>query len=358
MVNCPKCGVPTERRTGHDGLIWSCPQCWGASSMIFTLRKTIPRDVVNSLWNAAKSGHYPQNRPCPACSHRMAEVPVGGDSFSIDICPACAFVWFDSGEYQLLPRQPKEDHSKGEMLSPELAQRYALHKVEHIRQRARREKASPDEAWKYIPALLGVPVEFDCEPVRCLPVVTWALLAVVSFVSLLGFAGILTSSEWGLIPAHWSRLGGLTFLTSFFLHGGLGHLLGNLYFLFMFGDNVEDFLGRARFLALLVASTLAGGIFYILAHEGSMTPCIGASGGISGILAYYALRFPKHRIGFLFFFCKWFRFPVIGYLAFWVIMQLIGAVSGAGRVAYMAHIGGLLTGVVFWVAERFARPIR
>ena len=138
----------------------------------------------------------------------------------------------------------------------------------------------------------------------------------------------------------------------------LGHLLGNLYFLFVFGDNVEDFLGRARFLTLLVASTLVGGIFYILAHEGSMTPCIGASGGVSGILAYYALRFPKHRLGFLFFFCKWLRFPVIAYLAFWVIMQLIGALSGAGRVAYMAHIGGLLTGVVFWAAERFARPIR
>jgi len=358
MVNCPDCGVPTERRSGHGGLIWSCPSCSGASSMISTLRKTIPRDVVNSLWNAAKSGRYPQKRPCPACSHRMAEVPVGGDHFAVDICPACAFVWFDAGEYQQLPSQPEEAPREVEKLSPELVEREALHKMEHIRQRARRTKVSPDEAWKYIPALLGVPVEFDVESVRCRPVVTWALLVIVSFVSLLGFAGVLTSSEWGLIPAHWGRLGGLTLLTSFFLHGGLGHLAGNLYFLFVFGDNVEDFLGRTRFLTLLVASTVVGGLFYIIAHEGSMTPCIGASGGVSGILAYYALRFPKHRLGFLLFFCKWIRFPVIAYLGFWVVMQLIGAVSGVGRVAYMAHIGGLLTGVVFWAAERFARPIR
>jgi len=326
--------------------------------MISTMRKTIPRDIVNSLWNAAQSGQFPQNRTCPSCNQMMAEVPVPGESFAIDVCTRCAFVWFDSGEYQLLLQTPKEDHSKGEQISPELAQRYALHRVEHIRQRSRREKCTPDEAWKYIPALLGVPVEFDCEPVRRQPIVTLLLLIIVSVVSLLGFAGILTSSAFGLIPAEWGRLGGLTFLTSFFLHAGPRHLLGNLYFLFVFGDNVEDFMGRARFLVLLVAATLGGGLLHVLVNQHSNVPCIGASGGISGILAYYALRFPKYRVGFLIFFCKWIRFPVIGYFAFWVIMQLIGALSGAGRVAYMAHIGGLLTGLVFWAAERFARPAR
>jgi membrane associated rhomboid family serine protease len=323
--------------------------------MISALRKVVPCDVVNSLWNAAKSGRYPQKRACPACSHKMAEVPVGGDAVAIDICPACAFVWFDAGEFQQMPKTPTPQEAAKKPMNPELARLTAMHKVEHIREQARREKSSPDEAWKYIPALLGAPVEFDCETTRCAPVVTWSLLAVVTATSLLGFAGLLSPLTFGLIPAEWSRLGGLTFLSYFFLHGGILHLLGNLYFLYVFGDNVEDFLGRKKYLMLLADATLAGGVAYVLWHHGSMTPCIGASAGISGILAYYALRFPKHRIGVLFFFCKWIRFPVMGYFAFWVLIQIIGAYGRTGHVAYMAHIGGLLAGVLFWLIERSVR---
>ena len=284
----------------------------------------------------------------------MTEVPVPDASFSIDVCTGCGFVWFDAGEYQQLPRVPGETRSVQKKISPELAQRLALSRVEAIRRNARAGKESPDEAWKYIPALLGAPVEFDCEETRCTPYATLILLVLIAAVSLFGFAGVLTPAQYGLIPAQWSRLGGLTFLTSFFLHSGLRHLAGNLYYLFVFGDNVEDVLGRSRFLVLLTASTLVGGVAYVLTHDGSATACIGASGGISGILAYYALRFPNHRIGVLIFFVKWLRFPVTWYFAFWVLLQFLGVASGHGNVAYEAHIGGLMTGTVWFLAERLA----
>ena len=357
-MNCPSCGVPAKHHSGRDGVFWSCPHCQGVSSMISAMRKVMPRDVVNSLWNAAKSGGYPKKRVCPACSHQMAEVPVGTGDFAIDICPVCALVWFDPGEFQQMPATSLPKPPTAKPVSPELARLTAMHKVEHIRERSRLGKTSPDEAWKYIPALLGAPVEFDCETTRCRPVVTWTLLGVVGLVSLFEFSGFISPADWGLIPAEWSRVGGVTFLTSFFLHGGLGHLLSNLYFLYVFGDNVEDFLGRRKYLTLLINATLAGGVLHVLVHSDSMVPCVGASGGISGILAYYALRFPKHRIGVLFFFFKWLRFPVIAYLAFWSLIQLLGAFSGAGQVAYMAHIGGLFAGVLFWAVERNLRSAR
>jgi membrane associated rhomboid family serine protease/Zn-finger nucleic acid-binding protein len=318
------------------------------------MRKYVPRTVVNSLWHAAKSGLHPRFRRCPSCNHNMTEVPVPGAPFAIDVCTGCGFVWFDADEYQQLPKVPCETKAVEKKLSPELAQRLALHRVEAIRRNARAGKESPDEAWKYIPALLGVPVEFDCEETRCVPYATLILLIIIAAVSLLGFAGILTPAQFGLIPAEWSRLAGLTFFTSFFLHGGLRHLAGNLYYLFVFGDNVEDVLGWRKFLVLLAVSILAGGAAYVLTHSGSGTACIGASGGISGILAYYALRFPKHRIGVLIFFVKWLRFPVTWYFGFWVLLQFLGAAGGRCNVAYEAHLGGMLAGTVWFLTERLA----
>ncbi|MHC4677439.1 MAG: rhomboid family intramembrane serine protease, partial [Planctomycetota bacterium] len=116
-------------------------------------------------------------------------------------------------------------------------------------------------------------------------------------------------TNWGLVPAELGRRFGLTFVTSFFLHGGLVHLFGNLYYLVVFGDNSEDVLGRGRYLLLIAAATIVGDIAHIVSDPGSTTPCIGASGGISGVLAYYCLRFPKASVGIVVFF-HWVRLPV------------------------------------------------
>jgi membrane associated rhomboid family serine protease len=317
------------------------------------MRKYMPVAVVNSLWNAAKNGQFPQVRFCPSCGRSLSAVPVPDAAFVIDVCTGCGFVWFDAGEFQQMPKAPPVEIKKP--LPPAVTQRIALCRLEALRREEHEARKSPDEAWKYIPALLGMPVEFDSEETRRMPVATLFLLCVISAVSFLGFAGVLTSAQFGLIPAEWGRMAGLTFLTSFFLHVGAGHLLGNLYFLFVFGDNVEEVLGRTRFLVLLAVSTLVGGLTFVLARPDSAEACVGASGGVSGVLAYYALRFPKHRIGLLFFFVKWLRMPATFYAGFWVLLQILGA-SGGGRshVAYEAHIGGLLAGTVWFLAERFS----
>jgi membrane associated rhomboid family serine protease len=162
--------------------------------------------------------------------------------------------------------------------------------------------------------------------------------------------------EFALIPDRALRLGGLTLVTSFFLHAGWWHLVGNLYFLIVFGDNVEEYLGRGRWLLLLLFANLAGALSHLLAEPHSSIPCIGASGGISGLLAFYAFRFPKARLGLRIWMrysyrAPWVTFPAWAGFAVWMALQFLGVfeqMNGLSNVSAMAHLGGAAAGIVAW----------
>lgn len=140
--------------------------------------------------------------------------------------------------------------------------------------------------------------------------------------------------------------------SSMFMHGSIAHLLGNMFFLYVFGDNLEDRFGHFRYLLLYlfwgVMAALAHSIYAISTGEGNV-PAIGASGAISGVLGAYLIFFPHakiHTIIFAFFITT-VRIPAIAYIPFWFIMQLIFALIGqSGGVAYLAHIGGFIIGLV------------
>ena len=136
---------------------------------------------------------------------------------------------------------------------------------------------------------------------------------------------------------------------------GYFHLLGNLYFLVVFGDNSEDVLGKTRYLLLIVLATFTGHAAQILSDPSGTIPCIGASGGISGVLAYYCLRFPRARVGIILFFVRWIRMPAGGLLILWILLQIITAMKnslGIANVAVFAHLGGAAVGVLFWLFTR------
>jgi len=200
-------------------------------------------------------------------------------------------------------------------------------------------------------ALCGVPVEFNDTPLQRAPLVTWSLAAIIAIVSLAALTNLQAAVEdWGLIPAAFGRHLGLTFLTSFFLHGGYSHLIGNLYSLIVFGDNAEDVLGKRRFLLLVALAAAAGDIAQILADPHATIPSVGASGGISGILAYYCLRFPSASVGIVWWF-RWIRPPVVIMFAQWVLWQAFEAFyipAEVTGVASFAHLGGAAVGVLFW----------
>lgn len=140
-----------------------------------------------------------------------------------------------------------------------------------------------------------------------------------------------------------------------FLHGGWMHLIGNMWMLWIFGDNVEDRLGHGRYLLFYVLCGLAASWTHILLHPNSTVPAIGASGAISGVMGAYLLLFPRARVITLFplFFIPYFlELPAIVYLGAWFLMQLFsGAFSilapgEGGGIAWWAHVGGFLAGAL------------
>ena len=141
-------------------------------------------------------------------------------------------------------------------------------------------------------------------------------------------------------------------ITSMFLHGGIAHLIGNMLFLFVFGDNIEDKFGRIKY----VLAYIGWGIVAAYAHSfvavaigGGEIPAIGASGAISGVLGAYLVLFPRAKIFTIIaaFFITTVRIPAIWYIPFWFIMQVIlGFIDQTGGVAYAAHIGGFLAGML------------
>jgi len=357
MFTCPECNVTlTKQRNPSLGLTWACPSCHGRALSLELLRHVVPQPLVNRLWQRARSGQYDSTRKCPACKRRMAEVPIIATEHKttyLDVCTGCHFVWFDTREFEGLPKLSKPPEE--EVLSQKAKEALAIAQLEILKQQAQVTDVSdpPDHWWQCALAVLGIPIEYNDTPLRDRPLVTWLLAAVIAGVSLIAMSDLEAALEnWGLIPAEFGRHYGLTFVTSFLLHGGLFHLIGNLHFLVVFGDNTEDVLGRWRYLLLVATAAIVGDIAHILADPRATVPCVGASGGISGILAYYCLRFPTASVGlFVWRWFYWIRLPVGIMFALWVASQLLAALwipSDLANVAVFAHLGGAAAGVLFW----------
>lgn len=204
----------------------------------------------------------------------------------------------------------------------------------------------------------------DANPAGRFPIVTIGLIVVnvLFFFYELAFAVDPVVSQMGLIPYQVTHsLGGpvvADLFSSMFLHGGWLHLLGNMLYLWIFGDNVEDIMGPVRFLIFYLLAGVAAALAQVAIGPNSEIPLVGASGAISGVLGAYLVRFPHARVLTLITMGYWIRLRevrAIWVLGFWFVYQfLLGALSlGAqtgGGVAYFAHIGGFVAGVALvWV---------
>jgi membrane associated rhomboid family serine protease len=144
----------------------------------------------------------------------------------------------------------------------------------------------------------------------------------------------------------------VTLLTSMFLHGGWMHLLANMWFLWLFGNNIEDSMGHLRFVVFYGVVGVLAGLAHVLSSPGSPVPTVGASGAISGLMGAYLVLYPKVRIQTLFFFIIFFKIiPVPAWLVllYWFALQVLsGAMAPVlgGGVAFWAHVGGFVSGVV------------
>jgi len=223
----------------------------------------------------------------------------------------------------------------------------------------------------------------DINPTRRTPIVTWAIIGA----NMLVFMGSLSLEDgaaeavvmrFGVIPdvilqGNWGapRMDGgalgswVTPFSSMFLHGGILHLASNMLFLHVFGDNVEDVLGRARYLLFYILCGLGAALGHVLVDQNSMVPMIGASGAISGVLAGYLTLFPHARVVTLipiFIFIHFMEVPAGVFIVLWFVLQLVlgymslGMIAeGVGGVAWFAHIGGFLAGLL-WIRLLYRRP--
>jgi membrane associated rhomboid family serine protease len=187
----------------------------------------------------------------------------------------------------------------------------------------------------------------DVIPSRTTPVVTVAVIAVNVLVFLLQITMSPAELErfiftFGLVPATFTFAG---VFTSMFVHGGLGHLAGNLLYLWIFGDNVEDRLGHGRFVVFYVATGTVAAVAQTAMDPSSTIPMVGASGAIAGVMGGYFVLYPHSRVLTLFPFpVMLFEVPAIFFLGLWFVMQFL---SGLGSLA-AAGPGGLPGGVAFW----------
>ena len=197
----------------------------------------------------------------------------------------------------------------------------------------------------------------DDNPRVLVPYVTYGILGINILVFIgqillsisdpdLGTAIIYT---FGFVPAKFSII---TIITSMFIHGGLAHIIGNMWFLWLFGDNVESVLGRLKYFLFYMVCGIGAALGQFLISTSSQVPMVGASGAIAGILGAYMIQFPKARVHVLviLIFITTIAVPAQIVLGLWFLMQLTGGLGTLGMdttggVAWFAHVGGFISGV-------------
>ena len=210
----------------------------------------------------------------------------------------------------------------------------------------------------------------DVIPSRTTPVVTVSIILINAVVFLYEASLAEPALQrfvfaYGLVPALFDPI---AVLTSMFLHGGWMHFLGNMLFLWIFGDNVEDRMGHGRFVAFYMLCGSVAALAHVMSEPGSLIPTIGASGAVAGVMGAYFVLYPHSRILTLlplFIFWPVVELPAVLFLGLWFLLQLFSGVGtmlmatqggSAGGIAFWAHVAGFLAGVLLVYA--FRRPER
>ncbi len=213
-----------------------------------------------------------------------------------------------------------------------------------------------------------MPLGDDDSGMRITPIVTFALIAINVLVFLIQLMqGDIESffMKWSVVPVEYGQQTDLppthpgpfwtTLFSSMFMHGGFLHLGGNMLFLWIFGDNVEEAMGHVKYLVFYLLCGVAAALAQILLDLDSQIPSLGASGAISGVLAAYLILFPKQRVRVLVFRAIT-QMPAIIVIGMWIVLQFINGIGQMARteqtggVAYAAHIGGFVAGLLLvWV---------
>lgn len=368
---CPRCDVPLTAFEHEQLRANMCTACRG----LFFERDPLYNAEASLLW-LVKEAPLASDKalPCPLDRTPMEakEIRLDLNTVVVDCCPRCDGLWLDRGELADLRKAVRRD---ARAMRSVLRQGPSAEKAKKQAQAVldsqdRRLLTNSDDAvaktgpgWTVFAILTDLPVE-GYNPVYRSPVVTHALMlfCIGVFVVQVVTGGLL---ELALVPGNvWSKP--FTLLTSVFLHGGIIHLLVNLYFLKICGDNVEDRLGRRWFLLLFLVAGLGGSLTHSLLTTTPDIPALGASGAVSGILAAYVWFFPDVRLSLLPFWWfiaramlgsstgqGWLHLRAMFYIPIWLVAQFLMLAIGVSGIGFWAHIGGFAfgLGLTAWMAK-------
>ncbi len=354
---CPLCQKnldPVKDSEGHlyyqcfyHG-IWLQPGFFKQSPKYHTLYRNL------LLW---QKGPFPLSKEkpilCPHCHRSMRETFVHANrKVKIDQCIHCQAAWLDVGE---LPQVVKEDSDLKQKFPTESESvSYAQGMSDYFPKLPK--DTIPNQS--FAPGmLLGLPSEEDQYYKQKFPLAAVIIFFVGFFLTLRGFRSPDFIEQWAFDPMRPFQNHGLNWVVSLFLHGDWFHFFGNFYFFWVVSDNIEESEGPMALLVYFFLCGFAGHLAHIFLNF--QQPAIGASGAISGLLSFYALRFPSNRLRFAFrtglLTYTVLDFSAVTYLLLFLALQVLGLMSqmlGLVNVGYSAHLGGLVMGLVLYAEKR------
>jgi membrane associated rhomboid family serine protease/Zn-finger nucleic acid-binding protein len=330
---CARCTYPmTALPVGH---VWvdHCNRCGGSFFDWGEAAAALGQDADPTKWRPEAIARPPHvsRLPCPVGHGPMWShlLRYEDKQVEVDTCGHCYGLWLDAHEA------------------------YALQaitgavKTEHQRPGARFGTAGIVGAY-LLQLVTAIPIEAH-NPVKRKPVLVHGLVAILSVLFVLELVLIGAGREevfmqFAFVSRAFESGHVYNVLTYAFLHGSIPHLLGNLYFLWIFGDNVEDFLGRKRFTWLYLGTAVIAGLAHWLGNLGSDQAMVGASGAIAGLMGAYFVLFPRVKVWVVIFFIP-FKLRAIWYLLIWVGLQFLIMLDPKSNVAWLAHVGGFVGGL-------------
>ncbi|MBE0535769.1 MAG: rhomboid family intramembrane serine protease [Phycisphaerae bacterium] len=348
-MNCPVCGSKMTKARIGDIAVETCPSCdgiWFEPGAFLPVAQALA-DKTNSTADLTflfkprqvQEAISDTRRLCPRCTVSLRNFNYGYDSnILLDKCPQCGGVWTDRGEIRQVAAHLKGDPRVEEIGRDLMKRQVYLDKIA--------EKPQPlSPLMFYLPHFL--PIGDDLRRQR-FPVLTLGVIVLCGLVFGLTTHDFSSSRmafrTWGHTPAECFSA---TLFTSMFLHANIIHLLGNMYFLWLFGNRIEDRLGRVWFVPFYIAAGLAGSFAHAVMNFSSTAPSIGASGAVSGLMGAYMVFYPRANVK-LFVWGNITEVTAVFYLGIWFTLQVAnGLLYGTGEissVAWFAHIGGFSFG--------------
>ena len=337
MIRCPRCFDALRPVPLEQGAVYSCTHCSGVFAPAEECTDLLGPLVDVDTWRGTDWATFGrQSRlKSPKTGQLMEHVEISweGKTVELDLCPQTGGMWFDAGEMKTVSEITRSLAQEQDGDFTDVQTKFGVRSY-------------------LLQLFMNLPIEL-CNPVRKKPIVTHTLIALccVAFLWQLSVDNIEASTRtFALVPeaAQGKQIWGL--VTYMFMHGGWAHIFGNMFMLYVFGDNIEDVLGRKTFLMFYLACGVAGAILQVAFQTGTLM-VVGASGAIAGVMGAYLVLFPKVKVRMVFFFIPLFL-KVRYYLIFWIALNFFGLMGDDGSVALLCHIGGFLCGLALALPYR------